>query len=594
MKPMLSSKHTVVENIRFILSDIKRECRPLLVCLFAEILLGCITPTVMLFLPKMMIEFLTQPTTSQVRIGLIAFLLLLSAIASAILSSTTSAHYVYLGSLNMNYLKKLFYSALGHDYQSIESSSGQTEYQRARRTLVGGAEASVSSLMTTGQALVVGILCFALFSGVLASLNPTVMAVLAALSVAQYAIMKRARTFEQKNRSKLADEEKRLFVVETIMANPSYGKDIRMYAMAGWIQTVWNGILEQYVTINRMVNNRHFAAAAAIAGLVLIRDIAAYLYLIGCVVNSRITVPEFSLYLGAVIGFSAFTGTIMQQINEIKRASLLMDDLRAFLDKAPADSMLTDGIHNHFESIELRDVSFSFEGEGTPFVEHLNLKIRRGDKIAVVGLNGGGKTTLIKLLCGLYCPQKGIILINGESATMLASNVRFAFFSAVFQDGTFFPFSIAENVSLQPKSETDLDRVMDCLHQVGLDQMINVFDKGIHSVLSKDIDADGIVLSGGQRQKLLMARAMYKNAPVWLLDEPASFLDPPSESKLYQLLTTTSKEKTIVFISHRLTSARFCDRIVLLQNGKVAESGSHDELMDKNEIYAHLYRTQTV
>ena len=589
-----SQKHSVFENIRFILEDIKREYRPLLVCLSAETLLGCITPVVTLFLPKMIIEFLTQPAETYASIGKVALLLLLSVISGAALTSTTSARYVYLGDLNMHYLKKLFYSALGRDYQSLESSGGQTEYQRARRTLAGGSETSVTSLVTTGQSFITGTLCFILYSSVLAQLNPIVMAALVALSVLQYAVMKRARTFEQENRGKLADEEKKMFIMESIAANPSYGKDIRMYAMSRWIQTVWNGTLAQYTAIRRMVENRNFGAAAASVTLFLIRDIGAYLYLIWRVVGGNITVADFSVYLGAVVGFSAFTGNMIQQINELKRASLFMDDLRTFLDNAVMDDPVLEGggLRPELESIELRDVCFSYEEEGKPFIEHLNLTIRRGEKLALVGLNGAGKTTLIKLLCGLYAPQSGTILINGMPATALDKKTRLSFFSVVFQDAVLFPFSIAENVSLQPESETDCIRVADCLAKVGLDQTVNRFSQGMHTVLSKEIDADGIVLSGGQRQKLLIARAIYKDAPVWLLDESRTFLDPPSESELYRSIRNLGSQKTVVFISHRLANARYCDRIVLLEDGAAIESGSHDALMNFGGRYARMVRTQ--
>ncbi len=589
-----SLKHTVFKNIRFIFGEIRREYRPLLVSLSAETLLGCITPAVTLFLPKMIIEFLTQPAETHASIGKVALLLLLSVISGAALASTTSARYVYLSDLNMHYLKKLFYSALGRDYQSLESSRGQTEYQRARRTLVGGSEVSVTSLVTTGQAFITGTLCFVLYSSVLAQLNLIVMAMLVALSILQYAIMKRARTFEQENRGKLANEEKKMFIIESIAANPSYGKDIRMYAMSRWIQTVWNGILAQYIAISRMVASRNFRAAAASGMLFLIRDIGAYLYLIWRVVGGEITVADFSIYIGAVVGFSAFTGNMIMQINELKRASLFMDDLRVFLDKAAVDDSVSEGgaSRSELESIELRDVCFAYEESGKPFIEHLNLTIRRGEKLAIVGLNGAGKTTLIKLLCGLYSPQNGVILINGRPATALDKQTRLALFSAVFQDAVIFPFSIAENVSLQPDSETDYFRVADCLQKVGLDQTVNQFSQGMHTMLSKEIDADGIVLSGGQRQKLLLARAIYKDAPVWLLDESSTFLDPPSESELYRSFRNLSSQKTVVFISHRLANARYCDRIVLLEDGTAIESGSHDELMSFGGRYARMYRVQ--
>ena len=255
-------KHSVLENIRFIFGDIKREYKALLVYLSAETMLGCITPAVSLFLPKVIIEFLTQSAQANASIGRIVFLLLLSVISSAALSMTTSARYVYLSDLNMHYLKKLFYSAIGRNYQSLESSKGQTEYQRARRTLISGSEASVTSLVTTSQSFVTGTLCFVLYSSVLAHLNPIVMVALVALSILQYVIMKRARMFEQKNRGKLADKEKKMFIIESIAANPSYGKDIRMYSMSYWIQAVWKGTLAQYSVIKRMVENRNFFAAA--------------------------------------------------------------------------------------------------------------------------------------------------------------------------------------------------------------------------------------------------------------------------------------------------------------------------------------------
>lgn len=596
MEQSPSPKHSVLENIRFILGDIRRGYRPLLVCLSAETLLGCITPAATLFLPKMIIEFLARPTMAFAPIGKVALLLLLSVISGAALASTSSARYVYLSDLNMHYLKRLFYSALGRNYQSLESSKGQTEYQRARRTLVGGSEASVTSLVTTGQSFITDTLCFVLYSSVLAQLNPTVMAALVALSILQYAVMKRARTFEQENRGKLADEEKKMFIIESIAANPSYGKDIRMYAMSRWIQTVWNGTLTQYTAISRMVGNRNFWAAAVSVALFLIRDIGAYLYLIWRVLGGDITVADFSVYLGAVVGFSTFTGNIIQQINELKRASLFMNDLRAYLDIVAIDDSILEGRGSppELESIELRDVCFTYEESGKPFIEHLNLTIRRGEKLALVGLNGAGKTTLIKLLCGLYAPQSGAILINGMPAATLDKPTRLSLYSVVFQDAVIFPFSIAENVSLQPESETDYIRVADCLQKAGLDQMVNQFSQGMHTVLSKEIDADGIVLSGGQRQKLLLARAIYKDAPVWLLDEPSTFLDPPSESELYRSFRNLGSQKTVVFISHRLANARYCDRIILLEDGAAIESGSHDTLMNLGGRYARMYRAQAV
>ena len=269
-----------------------------------------------------------------------------------------------------------------------------------------------------------------------------------------------------------------------------------------------------------------------------------------------------------------------------------MNDLRAFLDNTdepepeePADLPVSGSL-----SIEFRDVSFSYSEEAPPVLNHFSLTIAPGEKAALVGVNGAGKTTLVKLLCGFYKPDAGAILIGGIEISRFRKQDLQSLFSAVFQDIFLPPFTVAESVAMKPEREADLGLVDQCLQKVGLSQEIAKYPDGIH--MTKSVE-DGIVLSGGQQQKLLMARALYKNAPVLILDEPTAALDPIAESETYESFHALAGNRTSLYISHRLASTRFCDRVIFLQNGAVLEMGTHDELLQKGGEYAKMYEVQS-
>ena len=226
-------------------------------------------------------------------------------------------------------------------------------------------------------------------------------------------------------------------------------------------------------------------------------------------------------------------------------------------------------------------------------LRHFSLTIQPGEKLALVGINGAGKTTLVKLLCGLYRPDSGRILVGGVDVAHCRREEVYRLYTAVFQDIAFFPFTLAENVSMAPLGDTDEARVWDCLARAGLDEVVRRYEHGVRQTMLKDFDPAGVVLSGGQQQKLLMARVLYKDAPVMILDEPTAALDPIAESETYERFHALSRGKTALYISHRLASTRFCDHIAFLQDGAVAEYGTHDELMEKNGAYARMFALQS-
>ena len=244
---------------------------------------------------------------------------------------------------------------------------------------------------------------------------------------------------------------------------------------------------------------------------------------------------------------------------------------------------------NDYE-LEFRDVCFSYPGSDRLILDHLSFKLKVGDKLALVGLNGAGKTTFVKLLCRLYDPTAGEILLNGIDIKKYDYQEYQSLFSVVFQDFHLFSFELGQNVAASTRYENE--KVWDCLEKAGVEQRVQAMPNGVKSHYSKELYSDGESLSGGEVQKLMLARALYKDAPVMVLDEPTAALDPLAEADLYERYNSLIGGKTSVFISHRLSSTQFCDRVVYLENGKILEDGTHQQLMQQGGQYAKMFEYQ--
>jgi ABC-type multidrug transport system fused ATPase/permease subunit len=441
---------------------------------------------------------------------------------------------------------------------------------------------------------VVAIASFLIYSGILSTLNILVVIVLVLLSCVNYYAVQHAQSYEHRHKDATATLDRQMDYVQHTANDSSWGKDIRLYGMSNWILAMRDGLLQQYTALHHKIRQRYFAAGVVNAFTLFLRDALAYGYLIWVVSTGDITVGNFVLYFGAIMGFSGFVGRIVGDINVLTGANLQMNDLRAFLDMtdSPDPEHPVEPPSGKRLSIEFHQVCFSYAPGSEPVLKDFSLTIGAGEKIALVGVNGAGKTTLVKLLCGFYTPDSGDILLNGIPIHCYRKKDLFTLFSVVFQDIFIAPFTVAENVSMRLLQETDLSRVDDCLQQAGLlDAIAHTPDK-THSYMLKAV-MDGIVLSGGQQQKLLMARALYKNAPILILDEPTAALDPIAESETYAKFHELARDKTSIYISHRLASTRFCDKVVFLHNGMASEIGTHEELIDRGGQYARMYDMQS-
>ena len=245
-------------------------------------------------------------------------------------------------------------------------------------------------------------------------------------------------------------------------------------------------------------------------------------------------------------------------------------------------------------TVEFKNVTFTYPKADKPTLNNVSFSVNRGEKISIVGLNGAGKSTLVKLICRMYKVDSGEILVNGKNIYDYDYRTYMSTISAVFQDYKLFNFTIAENVSCQESnSDADKEKILHLIDEVGLKEKVDELKNGIESRFGKEYDEEGIEMSGGQGQKIAIARALYKPAEMVILDEPASALDPIAEAEIYAKFNSLVEDKTAIYISHRMSSSKFCDKILIIDGGTVADYDTHENLMKKTDsLYYKLFMAQ--
>jgi ABC-type multidrug transport system fused ATPase/permease subunit len=368
-------------------------------------------------------------------------------------------------------------------------------------------------------------------------------------------------------------------------------KDIKIYGFGDYFIMSIAKVIGGIDKVIAQFTKRSASVNGVRALLNTVRQFIAWVYLIYLVSNNRLSVSDFVFYFGIITGFSDWVIRLVFGYSWIERYCNDCEAFRKFIESEEQGTNKPDVNFDEVETLEFKNVSFVYQGSDNMTIKDMSFKINKGENIAIVGENGAGKTTAIKLLCGLYYATKGDILVNGKSSKDFSSESYFDLFSPVFQDYFFMPMTIAQNITAT--QNYDKEKLYSAFEKAGILDKINSLEDKENSLMIKDVYKNAVDFSGGEKQKLLLAKAVYKNAPVLILDEPTAALDPISENELYLKYNELTNNKISFFISHRLSSTRFCDRILFIKDGTIAESGTHEELMALKGAYYRMYQIQS-
>lgn len=490
-------------------------------------------------------------------------------------------------------IKERIAKTLDMDYEALETPEMLDRLQKAKRATAGDWQ-GVQGMMTYMQVLFTQIISIIIAIIIMTSFDPLIILVIAVLSYIQFLYFEHIRKKDKKEMwDAMMPHWRKLEYMETVTTDFSYAKDIRLFGMKKFLAKKQKDVYDE--ELRHWIKSRQYWIYNSIFshGISLVRQLIITGWLVYSVIAKDLSIGNFTLYLASAGAFSNAINEVLSALSALRERSAHTDDYRSFMDipgDSGKDTIPVPKADKYVFTFE--NVSFKYKGQEKYALKNLNITIAAGEKLAVVGLNGAGKSTFIKLLLRLYDVTEGRILMNGTDIRRFNRAEYYRLFSPAFQDVTVFAFPMAENVSMSPPDETDKNKAEKCVREAGLGDKMDKLEKGIDTELLKVLYDDGVDLSGGEKQKLALARALYKGSDIIVLDEPTAALDALAEYRLYKSFNGLVGNRTAVYISHRLSSTRFCDRVAMFKDGEMTETGTHEELMAKNGDYAEMFRVQ--
>lgn len=374
-----------------------------------------------------------------------------------------------------------------------------------------------------------------------------------------------------------------------IVTDYSYTKELKVFNLKSWLKQKIHLSNQQLNDVNSKAESIIFHTSLKESVLHFIRDATIFVMLVWVYFEGELSLGEFATFNIIILQLNQALNRALTSVKKILDKHENYIEMVTYLDQESYSKLSTEkakSIEGNWK-IEFKNVSFKYPGSDRYVLENVNCVIRKGEKIGIVGLNGTGKSTFLKLLLGLFNPSEGEVLLNNVDVKSIKDSEYFSYFSPIFQDIHIFPYSIEENIKFDYQG--DSDSIKNVIKRSGLNKK---YYENIEQVLTKYIEKDGLVPSGGETQKLALARADFFNRPIMILDEPTSALDAEAEENFYQKINNEFKEKTVLFVSHRLASTKFCSKIILLKNNTIFEEGTHEELYKKKGSYYDMYKIQ--
>jgi ATP-binding cassette subfamily B protein len=592
-------EYGVISNCRYIFEKFVKYRKSLILFIITGSIAAASMTYLWSFIGKLVIDMIEQQASSPDKdIKPLLYLTLITSAAELLFMwlNTVSSMKMSVGFtyVRLMIIKERIAKTLGMEYEALETPEMLDRLQKAKRATAGDWQ-GVQGMMTYMQVMGVQIISVTIAVAIMTTFNPWIILIIVVLSFAQFLFFDYIRKKDKKEMwDAMMPHWRKLEYMENVTTDFSYAKDIRLFGMQKYLAKKQIDVYDE--ELRHWIKSRQYWIYNTIFahGISLLRQLIIIGWLVYSVVFNGLSIGNFTLYTASAAAFSNAINEILQALSALRERSAHTDDYRSFMDIPSADDKAqTIPIPPADKyTFEFENVSFKYRGQEKYALKNVNLTLHAGEKLAVVGLNGAGKSTFIKLLLRLYDVTEGCILMNGTDIRKFDRKEYYELFAPAFQDVMVFAFPVAENVSMKEPFNTDKAEAEKMLRLAGLGDKLDKLEKGVDTELLKVLYDDGVDLSGGEKQKLALARALYKKSKIIVLDEPTAALDALAEFRLYQSFNELVGDRTAVYISHRLSSTRFCDRVAMFKDGEMVEIGTHDSLMEADGAYADMFRVQ--
>lgn len=591
LKSKIKSGFYILKNVISMNKEAFRFSRYQYFCALLNCIYLSVTPFINIFFPKWIIDELSSAAVEWSRVlflvcawGLVNFIII------TILK--TNAVFEYVANFKNGVRENAHYGKMDAemDYERLENGAVLDEKNRIRSTLYLPYYAfspGVQTVFSIAQALG--------YTYIIASLSPVMVAFLLLIVFLKSVLSKTEQKLDYQYQKKISGFKRKFSYLFGAMMGYKYAKEVRINNASEWLQEKYIQEQTEYVKIVSKRQKMQFIINMLGHIIVCVQTIVLYCYSAYCTFTGAASIGDFTMYIGAITGFISSINFLTYVITNMKYFSEYIDGYKkyvdgavSFHDKKGINDAISSGSSNE---IVFENVSFKYPNTDRYVLKDISVKIKTGEKVSIVGYNGAGKSTFIKLICGLYEPTNGRILYNGCDISTLKYEQYAKLLGVVFQDFNIYSMSVRDNICLN--NQYFDDAFDDAIEKSGLSGKMLGLEQGAETQVGREFDSKGIEFSGGEGQKLACARAYYKNAPIVILDEPTASLDPISESLLYERFSNIMGDKTSIYISHRLASSKFCDVVLVFRNGEIVEKGTHEELIRRGGLYADMFMKQS-
>lgn len=555
---------------------------------------GGVLPLLTSFFSLLIIEALSQSITTGELVQQILLLSLTCIFLYAVHQILDGYIQGAIMKMRLNELKNCIHLYHDIEYSKLEDSRFQDRYQIGMQALNSDGFPSFNHVYLVTQKLITEMITLGLFCILFMFFNPILGIVGIISMICKIWVKKSVSEYAHSKEEEESHAYRQKHYFDTTCCDFSYGKDIRMFQLKQPLLDRFKEKSGNYVRIQSDIENKKFRSGCYEALISFIQNGLFYFMILLGYFHQQVSLSQVSLFLVSSASFTLMANNFSEDVN------MLLTDLKLSstyfkTKREEAVEVKKEGrpaIENETLEIEFRDVSFKYPNTEKYILKHFNLTIHKNEKLAIVGTNGAGKSTIVKLICGLFEPTQGHIYINGIDSKEFSKQEYYKMFGAVFQDFEIYACSILENVIGTAKDEASIEKGKLCLEKVGLKQKIESLPLKYDTPLLKVLCEDGVDLSGGQKQKIAIARALYKNSNMVILDEPTSALDALAEAEIYRSFSDLVENKTAIYISHRLSSTKFCDRIAFFTEKGLQEIGTHEQLMANKKGYYEMFKIQ--